>query len=203
MSTSKIVVDLRARTFEIEVPDARVDAVLDRLEAFFRIPVLDGSEDHDRNGEDDSVAQEEGRTVDGSASAVDGNGSGDTKRKRQPGRGGKIRSYELVELGLTPEQRQAIRDFYAAKAPSQQNDKVAVLGVKLKEILKRSEFNHNEIHSAFKIINEPTPKNLTAVFGNMKRDGRAGYSDSKVVINSHTEDYVQFHMAAVKKSEKK
>lgn len=78
--------------------------------------------------------------------------------------------------------------------PRGQNAQVAVLGVKLKEYTKKSEFSCDDIHSAFKIVNRPTPKNLSAVFGNMKRDGKAGYSGHKLVVNSYTEDYVSFHM---------
>ncbi len=118
----------------------------------------------------------------------------DKKRKRGTGGGGKTKTYQLVELGLAPQQRQAVQEFFAEKAPIQQNDQVAVLGVKLKELLKRDTFTMDEIHSAFKVVNKPTPRNLLAVFGNMKRDGKAGYSDNRVIINSYTDDHVQFHM---------
>ena len=36
MSISKISVDIRQRTFSIEVPDERVDTVLERIEALFK-----------------------------------------------------------------------------------------------------------------------------------------------------------------------
>lgn len=35
MSTSKITVDLRAKTFTIEVPDDKVESILDKIEALF------------------------------------------------------------------------------------------------------------------------------------------------------------------------
>jgi hypothetical protein len=73
--------------------------------------------------------------------------------------------------------------------------------VKLKEFMQKSSFSGDEIHSAFKVVNLPTPKNLIAVFGNMKRDGRANYVDNQVVINSHTEDYVNYTMSSSKKGQ--
>ena len=182
MATSKIAVDLRARTFEIEVPDGRVDEVLTRLEALLKLPVPVDLP-HKSGAKTEEAPSEE-------ATREDDNGKADpdTGGRKRNKSAIKPKSYNLVDLGLSETQRAAVRDYYAEKNPIQQNDSVAVLGVKLAELLGRSTFSPDEINSAFKIVNRPTPRNLIAVFGNMKRDGRAAYSDNKVHINSHTED---------------
>ena len=91
-----------------------------------------------------------------------------------------------------------MQNFFNEKDPRGQNDQVAVLAVKLKEFTGRQDLSVDDIHSAFKVVNKPTPRNLTAVLGNMKRDGKGGYADNKLVVNSFTEDHVAFHMNAAK-----
>lgn len=195
MGTSKVSVDINQRSFEIEVPDENVGHVLellghlfDRLQPVASAPrpsSLEQAFNPDRTEEVEEIRSED---------------STKPKRKKVGNKGAaKVRPPELIELGLSPEQRQEMQTFFAAKAPKGQNDQVAVLGVKLKEFTQRSEFTVDEIHSAFKVVARPTPKNLTAVFGNMKRDGRAGYSDYKILINSYTEDFVNFHMSKADK----
>lgn len=201
MSTSKICVDLRQRTFTIEVPDERVEAVLARVEALFKTEptTTDMSLKNDQSAGDQSPDAEgpNGSTNTDIKSKVDA-----PTKKRSKGTA-KVKSWQLVDLPLTTEQRQAFRDFYKEKNPTGQNDQVATIGVKLKEFMVKSSFSGDEIHSGFKIVNLPTPKNLIAVFGNMKRDGRANYVDNQVVINSHTEDYVNFTMTNSKKEKSK
>lgn len=193
MGTSKIAVDLRARTFEIEVPDERVDDILSRLEGLFKLPNPTG----EVTSSDSSPHQSAGDENSSPAEETDGESDGTQPAKRRRGNGkgvAKVRSYQLVELNLTSDQRSQIREFFSQKAPAGQNEQVAVLAVKLKEFLQKNNFSAGEIHSAFKIVDLPTPKNMMAVFGNMKRDGRGNYSDNKFIVNSHTEDYVNYHM---------
>jgi hypothetical protein len=197
MGTSKIAVDLKARTFEIEVPDELIDPVLLRLEALLQLPYI-GEPSPSADSPNDYVADAtpSQASTDGSQSGDIGNDGGNSSQpRRKRGKGtAKVRSYELVDLGLSGEQRSEVRAFYSAKEPAGQNEQVAVLGVILKKLMNKSVFSPDEIHSALKMVDKPTPKNLVAVFGNMKRDGRAGYTDNNVVINSHTDDYVNYHM---------
>ena len=191
MGTSKIAVDLSQRTFDIEVPDENVADVLEQLGRLFdRLPSvaarrpekLDEPPSH-------SNAPEEGEAEEGQEQ------QDKPKRKRGSAKGPtKLRPYQLIDLGLTQPQRLEMQKFFEEKEPKGQNDQVAVLSVKLKEFKGQSEFTVDEIHSAFKVVNKPTPKNLTAVIGNMKRDGKGGYNDNKLVVNSFTEDHVAFHM---------
>ncbi len=198
MENSRIAVDLKARTFEIDVPHDRIEAVLDRLESFFALPVEEAaasdevftSDNTEKTvqhapampAENDNPKPEQGR-----------------KRSKVPS---KIRSYEAVDLGLDSDARGKFRETFNSYNVQNQSDTIAVLGYILKNELLRSEFSLNEIHSALKIVGKPTPKNLLAVFGNMKRDAIAEYRDSKIIVNSLTEDHVLHHMQAKKKSAK-
>lgn len=200
MGTSKIAVDLRARTFEIEVPDDRVDDILSRLEGLFKLP--NPVDEPDAPKAFPHTPAGEGGPLHEDAITGENDGAQTTKRRRGNGKSpSKVRSYQLVELNLAADQRAQIRQFFSEKGPTGQNEQVAVLAVKLKEFLQKSDFSADEIHSAFKIVDLPTPKNMMAVFGNMKRDGRGNYSDNKLIVNSHTEDYVNYHMK--KKANKK
>ena len=198
MGTSKIAVDLNHRTFEIEVPDENVGDVLQQMSNLFaQNPALPNgvkAQPHSNEaGLSDDGEQAESETADNSAAADK------IRRKKGSARGPvKIRSYQLVDLGLTQEQRLEMQSFFNEKGPQGQNDQVAVLAVKVKEFTGRQDLSVDDIHSAFKVVNRPTPRNLTAVLGNMKRDGKGGYAENKLIVNSFTEDYVAFHMNAQK-----
>lgn len=195
MDSSRLVVDLRARTFEIEVPHDKVDAILDRLEAFFAMTVpAEQAQPPSTSTRDASEAADQHTDDSGSVDKPEG------PKKRARG-SGKPKSYQPLDLGLSSEQRESFRADFAEKNPVQQSDLVAVVGYLLKKLTGRGSFSVDEIHSGIKIVSKPTPKNLLAVFGNMKRDGIADYVDSKVVVNSLTEDHVDHHMA--KKAAKK
>ncbi len=84
--------------------------------------------------------------------------------------------------------------FSLKKARWGKEQQVAVLSVKLSEFLNKKVFTADEIHSALKIVETPTPKNLTAVFGNMKRDGLGDYKGTEFVVNHYTEDFVKFNL---------
>lgn len=198
MSLSKISVDLNQRSFEIEVPAENVEAVLKMLgDLFAQLPPTSSGPAKILNSPPEAAGDSSGTHPEQPSEE-----QGKSKRKRSPGKGGaKVRAPELVDLELTPDQRRELVSFFAEKAPKGQNDQVAVLGVKLKEFKGKSEFNMDEMHSAFKVVQKATPKNLIAVFGNMKRDGKAGYSDSQLVVNSFTEDHVAYHMQKEAKGE--
>lgn len=201
MSTSKICVDLRQRTFTIEVPDERVEAVLARVEALFKTePTAPDVPSFSEQG-----ASEQAHNIEPANGSInsDVKPKVDVSTKKRGKVSTKVKSWTLVDLPLNSDQRQNIREFYKEKNPAGQNDQVATIGVKLKEFMQKTSFSGDEIHSAFKIVDLPTPKNLIAVFGNMKRDGRANYVDNQIVINSHTEDYVNYVMVGAKKEKSK
>lgn len=194
MGISRVSVDINQRSFDIEVPDENVGHVLELLGHLFEKlpPTVTAAAPRTATPSRTDLEEEVEETT---AEEV-----AKPKRKRGSGKGqSRVRPPELIDLGLSTEQRREMQAFFAAQAPKGQNDQVAVLGVKLKEFTQRSEFSVDDIHSAFKVVAKPTPKNLIAVFGNMKRDGKAGYSDNKLIVNAFTEDHVSFHMNKAEK----
>ena len=140
MGTSKIAVDLNHRTFEIEVPDENVADVLQQMSNLFAqnpamlTSVLASPQTTEVGSTDDSQVESE----------ADDNGAATDKprRKRGSAKGPvKIRSYQLVDLGLTQEQRVGMQSFFNEKDPQGQNDQVAVLAVKLKEFTGRQDLS--------------------------------------------------------------
>lgn len=197
MANSKISVDLISRSFEIEVPEQQVQSTLEYIEKLLKLPVERTTITHGgadvRGATPDRESAPEATAKQGPSDSDD---TKPTKKKRTTG--SKPKSYHIVDLGLAPEQREDIRNFFNEKAPKTQNEQVAVLGLKMKEHKGKESFTTDEIHSAFKIVNKPTPRNLEAVFGNMKRDGKGDYEDSSIVINSLTDDFVNFYMNSEK-----
>jgi hypothetical protein len=193
MAISKITVDLTARTFTIEVPDEKIESILEKVEALFdKTPTPPPQVTSPRDGP--SPQEPEGEAPEQSQKPTPAS----TRRR---GKGpSKIKSWEISDLGLDTEQRQSIRDFYTQKSPTGQGESVAVLIVKASSILGKKEFDGNDLHSLFKIVDLPTPRNLTAVFGNMKRDGVAKYEDNKVIVTSFTEDEVNFKLPKTAKA---
>lgn len=194
MTTTKITVDLRQRSFTIEVPESQLENVLDRIASLFRQESEFGEldiEDQNGNGETASDASTASDRIDREIDTI----KLDTKKKKSNPR---AKSWDVIDLNLNPEQRNSIREFFELKNPKSQNDSIAVLIFKIKEISGKSSFNGNEVHSALKIVGRPTPKNLYAVFANMKKAGIASHSDNNLICNSLTEDYVNFHMKTEK-----
>jgi hypothetical protein len=193
MSTSKVTADLKARTFSIEVPDEKLDAVFDRLQHLFSLAATSveapSEEDFEAGGAGDQSATSEQK---GKEIPADQKG----RRRTRSGSGGKHKTLSLVDLGLTEDQRTILRTFFKEKQPNGQKQELAVLGVKLAEFLERKSLTADEVHSALKIVDRPTPRNLSAVFGNMKKDGMGDYKDNDLIVNHYTEDYVKFKLPA-------
>lgn len=185
MTTSKVSVDLKARTFSVEVPDEKLDGILDRLASMFLVGPQEIEEGaHSDAGRDDSPG-------DLAKAKVAENGK---PKRRSKGGGGKTKTWSVIDLGLSEVQRNELRDFYAQKMPKGQGEEVAVLTVKLSEFLSKKAFTGDEVHSALKIVERPTPKNMTAVFGNLKRDAIGDYKGLDFLVNHLTEDFVKFKL---------
>ena len=188
MAMSKITVDLTARTFTIEVPDEKIESILEKVEALFvkSPPMIAAKVNPDVDGTNDRS-----QAADNLENAQRSQGGGTRKRAKNSS---KTKSWEVSDLGLSTEQRQSIRDFYTEKKPAGQGESVAVLIVRAASLLGKKDFDGNDLHSLFKIVDLPTPKNLVSVFGNMKRDGLAKYDDSRIFVTSFTEDEVNFKL---------
>lgn len=191
MGIAKIAVDLRARTFEIEVSEEHVQDILGRIEALL--------EAHSSSPDDRISDEPAGHIPPGQegSSAVTDSGAAPTKPARTRGKSGRLTNWKMVELGLGQDQIEGLREFFRQRSPTTQNDIVAVIGVKLKEYLAKDRLTGDEINSALKLVEQPTPKNLRAVFGNMKGEGIGDADGSTLIVNTYTEDYVKFRMKKV------
>lgn len=192
MSLAKVSADLKARTFAIEVSEELLDSVLGKIETLFAT-------------QPDAPAIVEGDAM--SQALPEGGDAPAAPHLAKPARtrsrsGSKLTNWKLVDLNLSTEQIADLRSFFEAKGPVTQNDMVAVVAVKLKEHLKRDQFVGDEIHSALKLVGRPTPKDLRAVFKNMKQDGIADADGTTLYANSYLDDYVHYRMKKPAESKK-
>jgi hypothetical protein len=203
VTTTKITVDLKQRTFSLEVPSNQMDSVLDRIVLMFTQEMKVDGNDAKPNGSLHPADPE--RNIKPDESGASNTKSTQESSKKKSKSNIKQKSWETVELPLSADQRADILKFFIEKDPKNQNDAVAVLAYKLKEIIGKATFSGNEIHTALKIVGRPTPRNLSAVFANMRVAGISDYSDQNLVCTSLTDDHVLFHMGkstSVKESAK-
>ncbi|TIM64927.1 MAG: hypothetical protein E5Y58_25745 [Mesorhizobium sp.] len=111
--------------------------------------------------------------------------------QRRRNGGSKTTNWRIVEALLDEPGRASLKDFYRDKRPRNQNEQVAVLAFKLKELTARPGFDGHEIHTAFQIVNAKTPRNLVGVFGNMTGSGLGKVMDKKFIANFKAEDIVK------------
>lgn len=194
----KIRVDLSTGTIDVEADASNIEAVFDRLDSF--VPRL--SEAYGRFCREDKSSPGSGGSVVAPASSVGAGESGATPltepkvevRKVSKGAKGK-EIYSAVDLGLSEEQRAALRDFYAKKQPHSQNEKVAVLMDWLKREGGKATTTWNEIFTAFRTVGDKSPAKISSVLGNMVglswvRNAGGGQYDLIHV----GEDFVKFNL---------
>lgn len=111
--------------------------------------------------------------------------------------------YSVVDLGLSEEQRQQLRDFYTSKQPQTQNEKIAVLMDWLKREGNKPTATWNDIFTAFRTVAVKSPAKISSVLGNMvglswvKNVGGGQYDLIHV-----GEDYVKFDLPKAPKKAK-
>jgi len=126
----------------------------------------------------------------------------ENKPKRQRTNSAKAANYSEVELGLNDDQCRDLKQFFKSKAPSVQNDIVATVTVKIKELTNKDEFSVDDIFSALRLIGGvKIPKSLVAVINNMYKLGLAGRNDGKLVVNYATEDRVNLELPSANKDQ--
>lgn len=116
-----------------------------------------------------------------------------TKKKKTSG-STRPANWKMVADLLDKAGRDDLQSFFAEKKPSGQNEKVVVLAHKLKELTGREGFDGNEIFTAFRIVNEKVPGNLSAVFANMTTAGWGIHKEKKFIINFKGEDVVSHEL---------
>lgn len=103
------------------------------------------------------------------------------------------KTYKVIELGLSEEQRQDLRDFYNRKSPNHQNEKILVIMYWLKENAEIEEFNVDEIYTSFNILGERSPKSIESVFNNTRKEGKLSrLENGNCEINHIGSDFVKF-----------
>lgn len=120
------------------------------------------------------------------------------KGKRKKG-GGNSANWKIVEDLLDQDQRKSLKSFFDEKDPSNQNNQVAVLAYKLKDLLKRDGFDGHEIHTAFQAVGKKTPANLSGVFGNMATIDLGKVVEKKWTPNFKSDDLVNHDLPAASK----
>ena len=184
--------DLREGRFHVEGSESSVMSVVERLEGllakFWNPSVADqavrGGAPASTNGggpagSTEEVPQKNEETGSGRAAP--------RPRRVSTGRGA---SYNFVELDLGEPQREELRQFFAEKAPSGQNEAVAVLTVKAAELLNKKTFTVDEVFSLTRLVDIKSPKDLRAVFKNMRSAGLGRADGAEFTVNYLTEDFV-------------
>jgi hypothetical protein len=188
MSTVKMKIDVKSGVIDIESDAETFDVVskqaAELLDKFSKIELQGGREAVAEANTPTSTAGNEAET--------DNQSSQRSRTRKRKGSGpAKLANWQIVDELLSEDQMKELRDYYATKSPKKQNDQVAVLIYKLKELTGRDGFDGNEVHTAFQIVDVSTPKNLTAVFGNMATDGLGKSVDKKFTPNFTLDDLVK------------
>lgn len=186
MSQIKLRIDVKDGTVEIEAGAdnfedvmTRAEAILDKFAAIGR--PRDSVSDIDRGTSEDTFKGPNAKNLEE---------PGRQKRRKAAGNA-KVTNWRMVDDLLNEKQRSELKEFFEAKKPSNQNEQVAVLACKLKQLTGRDRFDGNEIHTAYQIVGKRTPGNLAAVFGNMATLGFGSQADKKFVPNFKADDLVK------------
>lgn len=116
------------------------------------------------------------------------------RSQRRKGSGGKVTQWSIVDELLDAKGRATLKEFYTAKQPNGQNEQVAVLSFKLKELTGRAGFTGDDIYTALQIVGARTPGNLVAVFGNMAAAGFGRVQDKAFHPSFKTDDLVKLDL---------
>lgn len=195
MSTIKLKIDVIHGTMDVECSGDDFQSVMSRAEK-----VLEnfGNATRPPLTEKKAEVSETPRRTEKSDNPSAKQTSASPKAKRKKG-GARAANWKIVGDLMSEDQRNQLKDFYKEKAPGKQNDQVAVLAHKLGEMLNREGFDGNEIHTAFQVVDQKTPANLSGVFGNMAAEGLGKMVDKKWTPNFKSDDLVKHDLPAVSK----
>ena len=195
MSQIKLRLDLLEGTLDLECSGEDFEAVLTRVEGMMK-NLADSP--RPRNGDATAPLECDGADKSDTGESPDTSDHVVKKPKRRKG-GGQSPNWKMVDNLLDEEQRAALKTFFAEKAPSTQNDKVAVLSFKLEELTGRPAFDGHELHTAFQAVGEKTPANLSGVLGNMAGKDMGKMVDKKWTPNFKSKDRVNHDLPAAPK----
>lgn len=193
MTQVKVKIDIKNGALEIEADAETFASAMDRAESVLdKFAKIDLRQDARVEGSEHASEPQGSDAIHSS----DEEATSRAKKKRSSS-SAKVASWKMVENLLPDEEkRKSLREFFEQKNPSGQNEKVAVLSCKLKELTGRDAFDGNEIYTAFQIVDQKTPGNLGAVFGNMTAAGLGNVADKKFRPNFKADDFVKHELPA-------
>lgn len=117
-------------------------------------------------------------------------------------RGPSTKNLTIIDDLLTEPQRQTLKDFFAEKNPKSQPDTLAVICVKLIELLERDRLSQDEIYTGIQVLDLPTPANISASLNNMVTRNKFGATeDGLFVPNFKCKDHVKLKLPKTEKSD--
>lgn len=196
----KISISLATGEVTIEAPASALSEVFDRLESF--VPRLREIAESAREHEESVV--ESGGAPKTSVAPVSQSPCVEAPKqptaKRQKGGSGKSESYKAVDLGLTPEQRTAFKEFYTSKAPDNQSDQVLVVIYWLIENTGRQKVTMDEIFTGLRTVGEKIPKRISSVLSNLALAAHISKENNEPKLLHVGEDHVMHNLPKMKKS---
>lgn len=161
----KISISLATGEVTIEAPASALGEVFDRLESF--VPrlreIAESAREHDDQESPNDPAGNDGASQAGASIEM----PAPKKGKGGKAGSGKPESYKAVNLGLSPEQRVAFKEFYASKAPETQNDQLLVVMYWLINNTGREKVTMDEIFTGLRTVDEKIPKRISSVLSNL------------------------------------
>ncbi|MBU4006232.1 MAG: hypothetical protein KKD41_16395 [Gammaproteobacteria bacterium] len=193
----KISISLSTGEVTIEAPASALSEVFDRLESFVtRLrEIAESARDHEEPG----TANASGVVTAPPASSGGTEIAKQAPQKRQKGGSGKNESYKSIDLGLTPEQRTAFKEFYTSKAPDNQSDHVLVVIYWLIQNTGREKVTMDEIFMGLRTVGEKIPKRISSVLSNLSIAAHISKENNEPRLLHVGEDHVMHNLPKTKK----
>lgn len=151
----------------------------------------------DQSGE---VKEQQNEAGDDLEVALDGHQpTGSKSERKEPRAPKKAPSYAFVnDLNLRPAGKTPLKDFFAVKKPSDQQEQLAVFLHYLKRTLDLAPINVNHLYTCFREVEKKVPKDINTVARNTAtRKGWVDASDQKNLrITVQGENYVDHQLPA-------
>lgn len=195
----KLSISLSTGEVTIETPASALGEVFDRLESF--VPRLREIAESAREHEEPlpETANTSRAATEHAASSAGTETAKQASPKRQKSGSGKNESYKAVDLGLTPEQRTAFKEFYTSKAPDNQSDQVLVVIYWLIQNTSREKVTMDEIFTGLRSVGEKIPKRISSVLSNLAIAAHISKENNEPRLLHIGEDHVMHNLPKPKK----
>lgn len=195
----KISISLSTGEVTIEAPASALSEVFDRLESF--VPrlreIAESAREHEEPLQEATNASR--AATEPPASSAGTELAKQASPKRQKSGGGKNESYKAVDLGLTPDQRTAFKEFYTLKAPDNQSDQVLVVIYWLIQNTDREKVTMDEIFTGLRTVGEKIPKRISSVLSNLAIAAQISKESNEPRLLHIGEDRVMHNLPKPKK----